>query len=90
MITKDSTNLAEVVHLPADAKVNYFAIASMINVKGLHSRKLYPTSTSPAIIKDFKLVFYGKSGMADSEEVVGESFHGAVHVLTYGELLRLD
>ena len=48
--------------------VHYFAIGSMTNEVSLSLRELTPISSKPAVLRNHKLVFRGKGGMATVEE----------------------
>ncbi len=70
--------------------MNYFAIGSMMNKVSLKGRELEPIESHPAIIQDFSLHFFGKSGMAEAVACEGGSFHGVLHKMTASDMEKLD
>ena len=52
-----------------------------MNPVSLENRELFPIESKPAEILDYKLVFFGKLGMAEAFPEEGQSFHGVVHTL---------
>ena len=62
----------------------------MMNPVSLNNRDVFPLESKPAEILDYKIVFFGKAGMAAAQHQVGESFHGVLHKLTAKEMQILD
>ena len=66
------SSLTTLIHDDAEGHdthaIHYFAIGSMTNEVSLSLRELTPISSKPAILRNHKLVFRGKGGMATVEE----------------------
>lgn len=67
----------------------YLAIGSMMNPVLLYLRELTPITSYPTRCSDYKLVFRGMAGMADTEACAGSKFHGIVHLLSQEQMARL-
>ena len=86
--------------------VHYFAIGSMTNEVSLALRELSPISSKPAVLRNHKLVFRGKGGMATVEEEneyeplehdddletsrYANEVHGVLHLLSRKQMTLLD
>jgi len=70
--------------------IEYFAIGSMMNKTSLTMRDLKPSKSRPAYLKDFKLIFGMKYGMAAASRCIGQEIHGVLHRITKEELVKLD
>ena len=73
-----------------DGFVWYFAIASMCNPISLANRDLTVLQSSPAIVMNYALHFFGPSGMAGAVKEDGASFHGVLHKMSSADKLKLD
>ena len=75
---------------------HYFAIASMMNPTSLQARDVKPLESQPAILLDYKLVFFGSMGYAEAipsspdEGTTTAEFHGVVHTVTQHDMNILN
>jgi len=68
----------------------YFAIGSMCNPISISNRGLKPIESFPAQVSDYKLLFFGPSGVAGAVAEEGKSFHGVLHKMTKDDKEILD
>jgi hypothetical protein len=68
----------------------YFAIGSMIGLRNINQREIFPKESKPAEIQDFEIVFFGSQGMAVAVKKSGATFHGVLHLCTEEEMSKLD
>lgn len=62
----------------------------MCNPTSLANRDLHPKESQPAEVLDYKLHFFGSSGMADAVPAKGESFHGVLHKMPASDQEKLN
>lgn len=82
--------MAESSNSQQEDGVWYFAIGSMINPISMSGRGLHPLSSVAAEILNYKIHFYGASGMAEAIPEQGASFHGVLHKMTAEDQQFLD
>jgi len=68
----------------------YFAIGSMCNPISISNRELKAIQSFPAEVMDYKLEFFGPSGVAGAVPQKGTTFHGVLHKMTKGDKEKLD
>jgi hypothetical protein len=91
-----STNGTSSADNESTTTFEYFAIASMMNPTSIQKRGITPLKSQPAILLDYKLVFFGSMGYAEAipcspdEEVTSSEFHGVVHTVTQHDLNILN
>lgn len=86
-----------------DVDIYYFAIGAMTNITALSLRELYPMSSQPAMLMDYRLVFRGSSGMASCEHMHQQQvcdtdadvypfdcIHGVLHLMSNEQMKILD
>eukprot|EP00746_Dinoflagellata_sp_MGD_P135191 gnl/MRDRNA2_/MRDRNA2_69144_c0_seq1.p1 gnl/MRDRNA2_/MRDRNA2_69144_c0~~gnl/MRDRNA2_/MRDRNA2_69144_c0_seq1.p1 ORF type:complete len:303 (+),score=58.55 gnl/MRDRNA2_/MRDRNA2_69144_c0_seq1:143-1051(+) len=73
-----------------EADVWYFAIGSMTNPQSLAARELSPKRSMPARLLHHRLVWSGFEGMASAEKAPEETFHGVLHLMSNGDMKKLD
>ena len=74
----------------ADGTYWYFAIASMMNPRGITNRNVHPIESKPAELIDHKIYFFGGFGYAEAIPEKDSSFHGVLHRLDKESMERLD
>lgn len=68
----------------------YFAIGSMCNPTSISNRELKAIESFPAEVMDYRLEFFGPSGVAGAVAETGKTFHGVLHKMTKGDKEKLD
>lgn len=68
----------------------YFAIGSMTHPMSCKGRNITPKESKPAVLIDYRLYFFGSSGVAEAVPAPGNSFHGVAHLLDKTSMERLD
>lgn len=70
--------------------VRYFVYGAMMNPTSIKLRGIHPSSSCPAKLKDYKLIFFGKNGYAEIIKEKDQSVHGILHEISENELSILD
>merc|ERR1712157_718678 len=68
----------------------YFAIGSMCNPTSITNRELTAIESFPAEVIDYRLEFFGPSGVAGAVPEKGKTFHGVLHKMTASDKNKLD
>ena len=66
------------------------AIGPMMNVVTLNSYAIYPKSSHPTKLNDYKLIFHGPTARTAAEKVEGRCLHGVIYKITEREMKELD
>ena len=68
----------------------YFAIGSMCNPISISNRDISTIESHPAEVLDYRLDFFGSTGVAGATAEKGKSFHGVLHKMRLDQKAKLD
>lgn len=68
----------------------YFAIGSMTHPMSCKGRNIVPQESKPALLLEYRLHFFGPTGIAEALPAPGHSFHGVAHLVDKETMDRLD